>query len=275
MATGKWVKTGASTLSATENKNRKGVKISVPAIYVELTEISWKSGIDTARDTKKIAEPHWKKGEKLDEEDNGEKMRFPTGSQRPGVYLVARNAEKSVGVMNASKDKHSVAVKLKVNKSTLTGSATLYGKFEGLEMRGTFPAQVGEHVVTLEIRKPPKACKHFEGDATWTVEVPALGLKPLLEKTRLEVFFILDTPISFYGKGVWIEALRLGFKKAKIETMSKKKEVANALTLYCHTSHGMVYDTVSGGSLLQATLSGARNFLLMNYITHVQKIVNC
>lgn len=267
MAKAKWVTKAASTLSTTANKNRKLLNIRVPAIDVELMEISWKSGIDSARGIKKISAPHWKDGETLDEEDSPAKMLFKTGSKRPGVYLVA-----------GKKGKVDVEAKIKVTKASVGGDAILKGNWVGLELQGKFPAQVGEHMVSLKISKPPTNCTHVEGDASWSVEMPKFGIKPLAKKTRLEVFFLLDVPAAIYSDGVWVEALRLGFKNAKVAGAVEQKSVISAITSYCHSGHGMKYDTKTGSPHFGGGATGSARFQLMSYIERVPltaNTVNC
>lgn len=261
-----WKPASTSVLSPTHNKVRSKVKMKMPNIECELLEIHWKSGLDTARNKTKITAPHWKTGDILIEDDKPTMMHFSSGSQKPGLYLIA------------GKGTYSLDVKIKISKSTVAGTATLHGKLGVLDISGNCPVSDGEHLVALTITNPPVSCAHIEGDAVWLLDVNTEGIKPLKEKSRLEVFFILDRPAVFYSQGAWVEALRLAFKSAGVAGLSDDTKVVGAITKYCHSGHGMKYDTISGGSKFNALPTGGSNFELMKYISRTgsqRNIVNC
>jgi hypothetical protein len=262
----KWKTVSTSTLTPTDNTKRKEALVKSLNVEAELLEVHWLSGIDAARNKTKITAPHWKLGDKVEEEDKADTMHFKTGSQKPGVYLIA------------GKGVHDLKVKIKVIKSGLMGEATLRGKLGSLTLSGDFNASVGEHMVSMKIEKPPKECQHIEGDATWMLDAGSAGSKDLKDKTRLEVFFVLDKPMSFYTQGVWVEALRLAFSKASVIGVTEPSKVAAGVTKYCHTGHGMKYDTRRGAPAFfgGSPKTGVGDMSLWNYILKTpSNIVNC
>jgi hypothetical protein len=256
MATGK-----KKDASLTPLDDARGITVTVklPDIVVEIIEVSWKSGIDSARAKTKISAPHWKVGEKVEEEDKPDLMHYKTGSQKPGVYLV-----------NSKKGVDTFEVKIKVTKNT-TDKTTgkLSGKLGSLSFEGDCALGVGTHTVPMKFGKLPDALTHAEGDATWQLASKELTI-PVTTKTRLEVFVVFDKPMAFYTDGVWAEALRFVFKKAGVAGSSKPEDAAKKITTYCHTGHGMTYDTVRGGSYFGG--ASAIDGGVFNLTSYIQKI---
>jgi hypothetical protein len=235
--TSTYKKVGSSTLSPTENRTRKQVLVKQPVIVAEIMEVSWKSGIDMAREKTKIVAPHWRRGEKLEEDDKADEQKYATGSRRPGVYLV-----------KSAKGMDTFIVKLNITKNTSDiTSGKLVGNLGKLNFEGTCSLAPGLVEVTMKIKDLPDTMEHIEGDASWRIETTEMQIA-LPEKTRLELFVVLAKPMSFYTQGVWAEALRFVFKKAKVASSPKPEEAAKKITTYCHTGHGMRYDILQGGS---------------------------
>jgi hypothetical protein len=105
----------------------------------------------------------------------------------------------------------------------------------------------------------PGTLQHYEGDAAFRVDPDGHACQSyvLREKPRLEMFVIYGRPMIFYNKGVWVEALRLVFKNG-INVKGKKtpRSISAKVTEYCHTEHGMVYDTEDGASWFIVRVSG-------------------
>ena len=262
----KWKPIASSPLSSTDYTKRKDAKIRTPGIEAELLEVHWLSGILAARDRATISTPNWNGSQQNEEEEQPSLMRFKTGALRPGVYLTA------------GEGKHELAIKIRVTKNSVTQHTSIKGTLGQLRFVGTLPKPPGEHTVTLKIENPPTVCEHFEGDADWFIDAGTDGIKPLNRKTRLEVFFIVGRPAQFFRGGVWIEALRLAFKKARINGISSPSQIAAAITKYCHTGHGMLYDTKKGASHFSALNIGGSTFQLMSYIRKKGDqgpVVNC
>jgi hypothetical protein len=87
------------------------------------------------------------------------------------------------------------------------------------------------------------------------------------KEPKVELFFIYDKPMSFYKvtdpadtkntvQAVWAEALRLCFKKAGVADLNDPKAISAKVTKYCHTDHGMVYDTIGGASWFNTDYDG-------------------
>jgi hypothetical protein len=258
----KWVERSSSKLSPTKNTKRKEVELKTPAFVAEIIELSWDSGIDSARDKTKITAPHWKVGENLNEDNNPTKQWYSTGSKKPGVYLIGTKGKSS------AKDTFTIKIKVSKNEEIKAATAKVTGKLGKLEFTGDCPTGVGEHTVTMKFKALPDKLEHVEGDAKWTISLDSPALKADLKHvTRLELFFILDKPMSFYTQGVWAEALRLVFKKAKVGGTNTADAASKKVTTYCHTEHGMKYDTVRGGSNFKAYNIGGNKFELFLYIT--------
>jgi hypothetical protein len=73
---------------------------------------------------------------------------------------------------------------------------------------------------------------------------------------------------------VWTEALRFLCAKVGVVGLNTPADVARLVTQYCHSSHGLLYDIVSGGAAFVTGGSGG-TFQLMNYITGASHMVNC
>jgi hypothetical protein len=264
MATSKKVST---PLTPTDDRTGVTVTVKVPDIAVEIIEVTWKSGIDTARNKTKITAPHWTAGPSVNEEDKPELQHYATGSKKPGVYLV-----------KSKKGVDTFEVKIKITKNTTSStSGKLSGSLGILQFEGTCSLAVGTNTVSMKFKELPDVLTHVEGDARWTLEAEKASML-IQTKTRLEVFVVFDKPMSFYTEGVWAEALRLVFRKAKVDGSAKSEQAAAKITGYCHTGHGMTYDTDSGASHFSALNIGGPSFALMNYIMkngEDANVVNC
>lgn len=267
-----------ATLTPTDDKRGVDVKVKTPAIVLEIIEVSWKSGIDVARNKTKIVAPHWRLADnvvdkdkkvtnKVEEEDKPDALHFKTGSQKPGVYLV-----------KSKKGADSFEVKIKVTKNTTELTAgKLGGKLGTLSFESDCALSVGEHVVQMKFIELPEVLTHAEGDASWQLTAKTQTI-PVSTKTRLELFIVFDKPMSFYTDGVWAEALRFVFKKAGVSSSSKPEDAAKKVTAYCHTGHGMRYDTRQGAPAFfsGSSSTGMGYMSLWNYMLKIPaNIVNC
>ena len=257
-----------AVLTPTDDKKRVEVKVKQPALVGEIIEVSWKSGIDTARAKTKIAAPHWKKGEAAEEDNKPDEQKYSTGSKKPGVYLV-----------KSKKGVDTFTVKVNISKSEgQPAEGKLTAKLGNLTFEGKCPTSKGEHEVSVTIKDLPEVLSHYEADVAWGLEVGNASFS-VANKTRLELFVIFDKPMRFYTEGVWAEALRFVFKNAKVGGSAKPEDAAKKVTTYCHTGHGMRYDTRMGGPAFFSgdPKSGAGFMSLRNYIIKKpgQDIVNC
>jgi hypothetical protein len=269
---------GSSPTSVCGNKTRKIVCAKQPNFVAEVIEVSWKSGIDAARNKAKILAPHWKKGLAVIEDDKPGEQKYKTGSLRPGVYLV-----------HTKKGVDTFTVKISITKSVgQAPQGQLTGTFGALRFEGTCPTGVGEHLVTVKINNLPDYAQHYQGDAEWTVKT-AQGTFPQREKTRLELFVILDKPAAFFKDGAWVEALRFVFQKTKAGGSKDAVFIGGEISKYCHGAHGLRYDIRSGAAAFGGSKFGKSTFKLQNYMNWkklgagppnaygdtIQNVVNC
>jgi Domain of unknown function (DUF4150) len=240
-----------------------------PAILeAEILEVHWLAGLDVARDKTKVVAPHWKAGEAAEEDDDPvKKQRWKSGSKKPGAYDLASTAKGA-----------KLKVKINITRSEeQPGQGTLRGQLGELAFEASCPTGAGTHEVELPVKGMPDTAKHFEGDVGWTLETTATVCSPK-NTTRLEMFVVLKKPAAYYTTGVWAEALRFVFKKGSLANVKKDGEAASAVSRLCHTTHGMTYDTVSGGSQFGAGTTGTGSFRLMKYMAkegNKNNVVNC
>jgi hypothetical protein len=222
----------------------------------EIESVTWKSGIKVAWDKKTVKEPNWKKGEALEDGD---------GSKRPAVYLV-----KSKG------GKQDVEVEVNITKSHgLSGKGKLLGVLGGLEIEGKCPVSKGTHKVSAKIKELPEEISWYKGDVQWGLEVASASKSYVLKnKTRLEVFVILDKPPGFFKKGTWAEALRFLCDKVGVVGLKDGATAIDSISSYCHSSHGLRYDT-DGGRPVYGCGGHGGTFKLDQYIKASLTTVNC
>jgi hypothetical protein len=254
MAEARYIEIKASTTTPKPSLKRAEVKIKRAALVGEMLEVTWQSGIDVAREKKKVVGPHWKKGEDVTEENEPGHQKYVTGSKRPAYYLVKSKA----GVA-------SIVVKIAIKKShDQEATGDLIGALGPLKFEGKCPTTVGVHEVALQMTNMPDTLSHYEGDVAWSLSTSKISVL-LANTTRLELFIGLDKPASFYVDGVWVEALRFLFKLAKIAGAKDPSRAAHIVTNYCHSKHGMRYETISGLAQFGAGAMGGV-FSLMRYL---------
>lgn len=264
----KWKTVGSSTTTPLDNMKRKEVVVKGPApnpqIQAKILEVSWKSGINVTNDGRPVAAPHWMDGVNVNEADAPPQQKWKTGSLKPGVYLV--------------KGKGADTIELKV-EVTSTGDVGDTGIIRGLLgellFEGNCPTKSGVHTVTVKITNLPITPQHYEGSSVWIMKVPKLGTSIRIGMgIRLEMFVIFNNPAKFYGPGVWAEALRFLFKRVKLAGSEDNAEVFKKVTAYCHTGHGMRYDTVNGAPSFGVKYNGGV-FKLLSYMNKSKTVVNC
>jgi hypothetical protein len=241
---------------------------SLKVLEAHLKTLTWESGIKVARDTSgmnTVDGPHWTDGENVNEEVNEQIQHYASGSQKPGVYLFK------------GKGAETFMVELEITENIgVSGSFKLRGTLAGLKMESesVVPLGKGTHKIAMKFIDLPTDLRHYEDDVSdWRLEeeagAKASGLSfKIPETSRLEVFVIYDKPATYYqdDKGVWVEALRLMFKKAKVAGLDKPEKISARVTGYCHSEHGMRYDTVNGEPWFGVEHDGNGHFRLMQYI---------
>ncbi len=245
-----------------------GSTLKSAELEAEVLEVHWLEGLDVCRAKAKVVAPHWKSGEAAAEDDEpAKKQRWKSGSKKPAAYDLASTASKA-----------KLKLKIKVTRSEQQpGQGTLSGQLGGVLFEASCPTGTGTHEVELVAKGMPDTVAHFEADVNWTLST-TVSLCSVKHTTRLEMFVVLKKHASYYKDGVWAEALRFMFKKGSMANLKKANEVAAAVTRLCHTTHGMSYDTVSGGSHFGAGQKGTGSFELMAYMAKdgdAGNIVNC
>jgi hypothetical protein len=239
----------------------------------ELVSVTFKSTIDISHAKATVAAPHWEKGKEADVEDDWKDMASKLGvpaepySKKPAVYLVK-------GAAGAVYD---VEVKINVTKSkNVSGDGKLVGAFKSLSIEGTCPTGAGEHTVAAKITEPPEEIQAFRGKIGWGIEVTSASVSASLGTSLAEVYFILAKPTTAWASsgGVWAEVLRFLTGKAGVTGQKEAKDVAAKVTTYCHTGHGLRYDTDYG-----APHYGVSNFggvlQVQKYMLKTSPICNC
>ncbi len=236
----------------------------------ELVSITFKSSIKTSHSKATVAGPHWEAGKEAEITDDWQAMAKKMGlpaepySKRAATYLV-----KGAG------GSHDIEVKIKVTKSkNVSGDAKLVGNFSGLVIEGACPTGAGEHTVTAKFLEPPEDIHGYRGKIGWGLEVPSAGMTVSLGTTLAEVYFILGKPTSPYAKGAWVEALRFLCGKVGVTGEKEDKEVAAKVTSYCHSRHGLRYDTERGRPRYGVSNLGG-TFRLQKYMEREIESCNC
>ncbi|HLJ87063.1 MAG TPA: hypothetical protein VKZ53_09575 [Candidatus Angelobacter sp.] len=225
------------------------------SVTATLDSLSFDTSVVVCRSKTTIAAPHWK---------NGEDVSDGAGSKKATVYLIAG---KGVDQCTAQVNITSVV--------NCGGTAKLTGTIGDLTIEGQCPVAPGTHTVNCQIKKKPDAIKQYQGDISWKLEVPTCQTYSL-SSTRVELYFVLDTPIAPYqsDKGVWVEVLRFLCSKVGVPGKSDKKEVVSAVTSYCHSSHSLHYDTLQGAPHYGVSNDGG-TFDLERYLAVGSTRCNC
>ncbi len=226
----------------------------------EVVEVTFLSGIKAAHGKSPVPTPHWSLAASVND---------GAGSKRPAVYLL-----ESVGGSHDLKVKVNVSRAVGVSgKATLKG--TLMGRTDPLEFRGACPTTVGEHEVDVTIAELPDTIAWYRGDIHWSIEVASSGASfELRRDTRAELFVVFAQPAAFYKKGVWAEALRFLFEKVNVGGSARPSAAVAKITDYCHSRHGLRYDTSSGAPSYGCRSRGG-TFNLEGYLLATMTVVNC
>jgi hypothetical protein len=201
---------------------------------------------------------HWQAGVALSE---GADL-----SLRPAVYTIDSNG--------GSRD---VKFKVRITKvEDLSAEGELTGTLGGVEIKGKCPLTVGDHDVTAKFGAMGNSLGWLHGDVTWQLKDAGRSLTATLKpQTRLEVFVTFDSFASFYApQGVWKEVLRFLNEKVKVTGAATAAEAAERITKFCHSSHGLKYDT-DGGRPAYGVSGGGGNLKLADYLISAKPVVNC
>ena len=171
------------------------------------------------------------------------------------------------------KGSQKAKVKIKVTSKGYSGNGKLTGLMGELEFEGSIPLSSGEHTVEVTLKDPPPFLCWIRAQIFWGIDAPDKSL--LAGKTPVEVFFVFTDPskMPFFSKdGVWIEALRFIFSKAKLGTIKKEAHAVAAVTAACFSLPNHKYEVDEGA----AGFGGASTrFELKRYMNSSLGEVNC
>ena len=177
-------------------------------------------------------------------------------------------------VLAYNKAPHKVKVKVKVTSTGYSGDGKLIGTLgAGLTLEGTIPLSSGEHSVELTSTSAPAYLSWIKAPIFWGLEASDQSIS--IGRTPVEVFFVFADPAAltfFSAKGVWIEALRFIFTKARLDTLTAENTAVAEVTKACFNLDTHQYDVESGAS----SYGGATGtFKLTDYISPLDGRVNC
>ncbi len=239
-------------------------------LAAELVSITFKSGIKVSRGRTTVEGPHWEIGKEHAIEDVWNRiarlLHLPVDpySKRPAVFLA--------GGLGGP---YAVEVKLRITKSrNVSGEARLVGTLSGVSIEGTCPSSAGEHTVRARIANPPEELRACRGRIAWRLDVEATPISASLGTTFAEIYFILAIPSVPYRKyGVWAEVLRFLFGHVGV-TGNNRWAVMATIAAYCHSGHGLRYETDSGAAKYGVNARGG-TFNLGLYMLRRSAVCNC
>ncbi|QRK07166.1 hypothetical protein JQX13_45160 [Archangium violaceum] len=210
-------------------------------LRAEILEVTFKGTIKVSRGKTLISPPHWKKGEDVND--------VWTDAKKMGLPQEAAYSKKAAAMLiheadGATKD---VEVKVKVIEAeNVSGEGELLGCLGDMEITAKLPLGVGEHVVKAQIKTLPYRVAWYRGSIQWEVSFADPGATIALGGSDVEVFFLPAVPIIPFKTGVWAEVLRFICNRMGVVGLKTPSEVMEKITRYCHTGHGLEYDTKAG-----------------------------
>lgn len=237
-------------------------------LRAEVLEVTFKNGIKVSRDGSTVPLPHWKQGEDVsDTWADAKHMGLPEEAS----YSKRAAALPIRGAPGATQD---VEVKLHIIESeNVSGQGKLKGTLANLEITGDSPLGAGEHMVSARVAELPDEIQWVRGGLEWSLTASSPELTIAVGSTPVEVFFVLDKPIKpFEAKGVWAETLRFLCSKAGVVGTKTGAKVADQVARYCHTRHGLHYDTEKGAANYGEPED---HFELKNYMIRKYPRCNC
>jgi hypothetical protein len=147
-----------------------------------------------------------------------------------------------------------------------TGQGILQGSLGGIQLSGTVPILVGQHNVVVTLQGPHNEIARHAGDVEWTVTDQFFASSILAGRTRLEIFFVLASPMPFFSGGVWVEALRFLVKKVGLSGVSDPKVAVADIVQFCHSSHNLIYNSGGGSTFYSVDFTGG-TFILSVFVT--------
>ncbi|NMO14614.1 hypothetical protein HPC49_03820 [Pyxidicoccus fallax] len=133
-----------------------------------------------------------------------------------------------------------------------------------LEITAKLPLGPGEHVVQAQFETLPNKIAWYRGSIEWRVSFADPGASIALGGSEVEVFFLPAAPIIPFADAVWAEALRFLCNRVGVVGLRTRAEIIEKITRYCHTGHGLEYDTKEGAP--RYGRMRARQFRLNSYM---------
>jgi hypothetical protein len=240
-------------------------------LAAELVSVTFKSPIAVSRGKATIEGPHWQRGSDTEAADewSGTAAKFRLQKEpyakRAAAYVVAGGGSD-----------HRVEVKVRVTRNqNISSEAKLSGNLRGLTIEGQCPTGQGEHTVPATITNPPEGIAVFRGEIAWGLSVDEEAISLSLGKSLAEIYFILGTPKApFAEEGVWVEALRFISQRVGVSGERDPHDAAAKITAYCHSGHGLRYETRNGRPQYGAGHHGG-GFRLTAYMSLRKERCNC
>jgi hypothetical protein len=234
----------------------------------EVLEVTFKGDIQVTRGKKLISPPHWKKGEDLKD--------VWSEAKRMGLPENAAYSKKAAAMLiqGAAGAKWDVEIKVNVTESeNVSQEGELLGRIGDLEITGKIPLRVGQHAVKAQFKTLPDKIAWYRCSIDWGVSIADPAVSIILGGTDVEVFFLPAVPVVPFTDGVWAEALRFLCNRVGVVGQMTPSEIAEKVTYYCHTGHGLEYDTLEGNYHYGSP--SAQAFQLNEYMQGEDPECNC
>jgi hypothetical protein len=237
----------------------------LPMVELEarILELKVLSDVDVSLDEAQVKPPHWVPamlGEDATAWSYARKLKINE------VNLSSRPAASVIGTPCR------IEVTVKVTRSqNVAPTGTLTGALGSLGAVGKCPTAVGTHAVLVTVANPPTGLLWVHEQAEWTLTVESPAVTVSLERTLIEVFFILGKPLEEYIPKVFVEVLRFLFAKVKIGGESDERSVAVSIARYCFGEHVHHYQ----GMAMYAASPNGNVFRVGKYILKVSPDANC
>ena len=218
-------------------------------LRAEVIEVEFPESFKASRQAATITAPHW-----------------PAAAD--GI-----NQTQKPAVLPIGKTSHKVSVKVKITSKGYSGNGKLLGMLQGMQMEGSVSLASGTHRVQVTLQNPPDSLQWIKGEIFWGVDAPDVCVSA--GRSAVELFFVFADPAKlpfFAKKGVWVEALRFIFVKAKLTYLKKTAEAVAEVTQTCFALPNHKYETDEGAP----GFGGASGtFELKSYMLPATGKVNC
>ncbi|MQT15124.1 hypothetical protein [Segnochrobactrum spirostomi] len=157
------------------------------------------------------------------------------------------------------------------NKALAGKKCTLKGYLAGAEVISTaqITAVAGAQTSDARVTAAIGVLKQLVGDIEWRLIEGTSAPVTLAVRSRIEIYWLLDTPKTMFSAGVWTTVLRRLFPAVDgCDAGAARAAVTDA----CFRNFGRAYDTDSGAPYF---LVGTNGFKLADYLDPAKTICNC